>query len=228
MGQITCNDGAVHNVALLRDSGAQQSLLSKEKVSDTGEFRLIQGIGGSVLKVPLIEVTLSTKLGNGFYLFGLTDCLSDSFFDGILGNDLDPPEENIISISVSVVTRSKTAVSQNQASSINKDNLTNLQTKSSQINLTTTSNKGDKQVRHKQQNQTKTTPTSDRNKKIVSIPREIKIPTDKTYHCSQLPTHKSWSSYKQMITHLRHCTNLLIKTKQIRIHKFVSFLTIMF
>ena len=31
-----------------------------------------------------------------------------------------------------------------------------------------------------------------------------------------------------MIPHLRHCTNLLIETKQIQIHKFVSLLPIMF
>ena len=168
------------------DSGAQQSLLSKEKVSDlenqdTGElFRIIQGIGGSVLKVPLIEVKLSTKLGHGSCLFGLTDFLQDSFFDRIMVNDLDPPEERIVSNHIKVVTRSQTAALQNQASSINKDNLTNLQTKSSQINLTTTSNKGYKQVRHVQQKQFKTTPTSDRhNDKIATIPRQIKAPTDK-------------------------------------------------
>ena len=35
VGQITGNDGAVHNLALLGDSVAQQSLLSKEKVTLT-------------------------------------------------------------------------------------------------------------------------------------------------------------------------------------------------
>ena len=140
---------------------AHNSLLSKEKVSDldyqdTGEFRLIQGIGGSVLTIPLIEVRLSTKLGNGSYLFGLTGSLPDSFFDEIIGNDLDTPEENIVSNPVSVGTRSQTAVSQNQASRINKDNLTNIETKSRQVNLTTTSNKGDKQVVHEQQSQNNT------------------------------------------------------------------------
>ena len=44
-------------VKLLRDSGSLQSLFSREKLrdceyQDTGEVRLIRGIGGHVITVP--------------------------------------------------------------------------------------------------------------------------------------------------------------------------------
>jgi len=99
---------------VLRDSGSLQSLISREKLSshdfvDTGESRLIKGVTGDVVRVPLVEVDLQSKYGTGKYLFGLVDRLPDVTFDALIGNDLDPPMIDEVPVSVGVVTRSQTA-----------------------------------------------------------------------------------------------------------------------
>ena len=61
-----------------------QSLISRDKLSahdyvDTGgESRLIKGVTGDVVRVPLVEVDLHSKFGTGKYLFGLVDRLPDA------------------------------------------------------------------------------------------------------------------------------------------------------
>ena len=114
-GLLTGTDGSQRNVTLLRDTGSLQSLLSGNKIRDidyteTGEFRLIKGITGDVMRVPLVEVELQSQFGTGRYLFGLVDSLPDDTFDALIGNDLDPPVVDDPPISVSAVTRSQTAV----------------------------------------------------------------------------------------------------------------------
>jgi hypothetical protein len=108
-------DGTDKQLCLLRDSGSLQSLLSRAHIdekdyTETGEYRLIQGLGGEVIRIPLVTIKLDSKYGNGIFLFGLVDCLPDKSFDGLIGNDLDPPtelvEENLV---VNVVTRSQSA-----------------------------------------------------------------------------------------------------------------------
>ena len=108
-------DGTNKQLCLLRDSGSLQSLLSRAHIdekdyTETGEYRLIQGLGGEVIRIPLVTIKLDSKYGNGVFLFGLVDCLPDKSFDGLIGNDLDPPselvEENLV---VNVVTRSQSA-----------------------------------------------------------------------------------------------------------------------
>ena len=42
---------------------------------DTGESRLIKGVTGDVVRVPLVEVDLQSKYGTGKYLFALFDRL---------------------------------------------------------------------------------------------------------------------------------------------------------
>lgn len=80
--QITCKDGSILDVAFLRDSGAQQSVLSKKKASDvdykhTDEFRLVREVGGAILKVSVIEVKFSKQVGSWSYLSSLTESLPD-------------------------------------------------------------------------------------------------------------------------------------------------------
>jgi len=98
----------------LRDSGSLQSLIARNKIcdldfTDTGEFRLIKGVTGDAIPVPLVEVNLQSKFGTGPYLFGLVDSLPDETFDALVGNDLDPPRFHDPSLSVNAVTRTQTA-----------------------------------------------------------------------------------------------------------------------
>jgi len=56
-------DHTRHIVRALRETGALQSLVSQQSVSDcdyesTGEFRLILGVTGETASVPLVRVTL--------------------------------------------------------------------------------------------------------------------------------------------------------------------------
>jgi len=90
-GLLTGTDGAQRNVTLLRDSGSLQSLLARNKIrdldfTDTGEFRLIRGVTGDTVRVPLVEVNLQSKFGSGSQLFGLVDSLPDEAFDALVGN----------------------------------------------------------------------------------------------------------------------------------------------
>ena len=70
-----------------------------------GEFRLIRGITGNVISVPLVEVTLSSSLCNGTFLWGLVSTLPEGIA-ALVGNDIctDVPVAE-----VTVVTRSQTA-----------------------------------------------------------------------------------------------------------------------
>jgi len=76
---------------------------------DNGESRLIKGVTGDVVRVPLVEVDLQSKYGTGKYHFGLVDRLPDDTFDALIGNDLDPPIIDEVPVTVGVVTRSQTS-----------------------------------------------------------------------------------------------------------------------
>ena len=80
------------NITLLRDTGALQSLVSKQAVSEsdyvtTDEFRLIQGVSGNSIRVPLVEMTFSGNRVTGTFLLGLIDKLPDGVH-GLMGNDM--------------------------------------------------------------------------------------------------------------------------------------------
>jgi len=69
-------------VRLLRDTGALQSLICSRNLSDdddvsTGEFRLIRGVTGKVISVPLVQVTLTSAMCQGTFLCGLVSTLPD-------------------------------------------------------------------------------------------------------------------------------------------------------
>ena len=105
---ITRPDETKMDVKGLRDTGALQSLVSSHVLTDndyqlTGEYRLIRGVTGDTLSVPLIEVTLSCSLCSGTFLCGLVQTLPPGIAL-LIGNDLCP-EEPIKD--VSVVTRSQ-------------------------------------------------------------------------------------------------------------------------
>ena len=74
-------------------------------MSFTGEKRLIRGITGDVIAVPLVEVTIDSSLCSGTYLCGLVSTLPDGIAL-LVGNDLCC-DETITG--VNVVTRSMTA-----------------------------------------------------------------------------------------------------------------------
>ena len=99
-----------HIIRALRDTGALQSLLSEQSVSDcdyesTGEFRMIRGVTGETVSVPLVRVTLQSSLCSGDVLCGLATSLP-SGIDMLIGNDLCP---SLSAVDVAVVTRSQTA-----------------------------------------------------------------------------------------------------------------------
>jgi len=111
---LTRPDGKTGELRMLRDTGSLQSLLSRARMKDgdyieTGECRLIRGISGNVIRIPLIEVQLTSMYGEGKFLCGLVDSLPDPAFDGLIGNDLDPPSSRAEDVTpVHVVTRSQT------------------------------------------------------------------------------------------------------------------------
>ena len=69
-----------------------------------GEFRLIHGVMGETVSVPLVRVTLQSSLCSGRFLCGLATKL--------LGNDLCPGAP---AVDVAVVTRSQTAALHREA-----------------------------------------------------------------------------------------------------------------
>ena len=63
-----------HIIRALRDTGALPSLLSEQFVSDcdyefTGGFRIIRGVTGKTVSVPLVRVTLQSSLCSGDVFF---------------------------------------------------------------------------------------------------------------------------------------------------------------
>ena len=109
-------DHTRHIVRALRDTGALQSLVSQQSVSDcdyesTGEFRLIRGVTGETVSVPLVRVTLQSSMCSGSFLCGLATSLP-SGIDMLIGNDLCP---SVPAIDVAVVTRSQTAALRREA-----------------------------------------------------------------------------------------------------------------
>jgi len=107
---ITNNDSTSRRVRLLRDTGSLQLLVCSRVLSEadfehTGEFRLIKGVTGDVVSVPLVRVNVSSSVCEGSYLCGLVATLPEGIAV-IAGNDIcsDAPVAD-----VSVVTCSQTA-----------------------------------------------------------------------------------------------------------------------
>ena len=77
-GVIRGSNGGPVEVAILRDTGASQSLLLRKKlpkgvIEATRETVLIEGIGGKRLKIPPCKVTLKSQWKNGPIQVGVVD-----------------------------------------------------------------------------------------------------------------------------------------------------------
>ena len=64
---LTRADQSQRSLTVLRDSGSLQSLISCDKLSahdyvDTGESRLVKGVTGDVVRVPLVELIFNPSL----------------------------------------------------------------------------------------------------------------------------------------------------------------------
>lgn len=113
---IIAPNSSRHVVRALRDTGALQSLVSSQTISESEYFntmdqRLIKGVTGEVVSVPLVSITLKGKQCNGTFLCGLVPTLPVGV-DVLIGNDLCPESTPA---DVSVVTRSQTAALRKQA-----------------------------------------------------------------------------------------------------------------
>ena len=109
-------DCSQKTVSVLRDTGALQSLVCSRVLSDQDylpidECRLIRGVTGDVVFVPLVEITLYSPYCDSTYLCGLVSTLLTGVAI-LLGNDLCP---DLPTLDVNVVTRSQTAALQKQA-----------------------------------------------------------------------------------------------------------------
>ena len=109
--KVIRSDQSAVTVCLLRDTGALQSLISSQILTDgdyrsTDEVRLIRGITGDIISVPLIEITLKSALCTGTYLCGIVSTLP-SGIAVLVGNDLCPDTSVA---EVNVVTRAQAAL----------------------------------------------------------------------------------------------------------------------
>ena len=80
-------------VSILRDTGASQSLLLRNKlpkgvIEATRETVMIEGIGGKRVKIPLCKITLKSQWKNGPIQVGVVDKLPMKGISLILGNEV--------------------------------------------------------------------------------------------------------------------------------------------
>ena len=66
---------------------ASSSIVNEHELCYTGEKRLIRGVTGEVIAVPLVEVTFDSSLCSGTYLCGLVSTLPEGIAL-LVGNDL--------------------------------------------------------------------------------------------------------------------------------------------
>jgi len=93
------------SICLLRDSGASRSVASQGQLHQgeyihTGEVRLIQGIVGQPVSVPLVEILIELNGRKQWILCGLVPSLPQDI-SVIIGNDYS----NLLPVSVGVITR---------------------------------------------------------------------------------------------------------------------------
>ena len=85
--------GGPVEVSILRDTGASQSLLLRNKlpkgvIEATRETVMIEGIGGKRVKIPLCKITLKSQWKNGPIQVGVVDKLPMKGISLILGNEV--------------------------------------------------------------------------------------------------------------------------------------------
>ena len=86
--------GGPVEVSILRDTGASQSLLLRNKlpkgvIEATRETVMIEGIGGKRVKIPLCKITLKSQWKNGPIKVGVVDKLPMRGISLILGNEIE-------------------------------------------------------------------------------------------------------------------------------------------
>ena len=92
-GRIRGPHGGPVEVSILRDTGASQSLLLRNKlpkrvIEATRETVMIEGIGGKRVKIPLCKITLKSQWKNGPMKVGVVDKLPMKGISLILGNEV--------------------------------------------------------------------------------------------------------------------------------------------
>ena len=92
-GMIRGPHGGPVEVSILRDTGASQSLLLREKlpkgvIEVTRETVMIEGISGKRVKIPLCKITLKSQWKNGPIQVGVVDKLPMKGISLILGNEV--------------------------------------------------------------------------------------------------------------------------------------------
>ena len=92
-GVIRSPHGGPVEVSILRDTGASQSLLLRNKlpkgvIEATRETVMIEGIGGKRVKIPLCKITLKSQWKNGRIQVGVVDKLPMKGISLILGNEV--------------------------------------------------------------------------------------------------------------------------------------------
>ena len=86
--------GGPVEVSILRDTGASQSLLLRNKlpkgvIEATRETVMIEGIGGKRVKIPLCKITLKSQWKNGPIKVGVVEKLPMTGISLILGNEIE-------------------------------------------------------------------------------------------------------------------------------------------
>ena len=92
-GVIRSPHGGPVEVSILRDTGASQSLLLRNKlpkrvIEATRETVMIEGIGGKRVKIPLCKITLKSQWKNGPIKVGVVEKLPMKGISLILGNEV--------------------------------------------------------------------------------------------------------------------------------------------
>ena len=92
-GMIKGPHGGPVEVSILRDTGASQSLLLRNKlpkrvIETTRETVMIEGIGGKRVKIPLCKITLKSQWKDGPIKVGVVDKLPMRGISLILGNEV--------------------------------------------------------------------------------------------------------------------------------------------
>ena len=92
-GMIRGPHGGPVEVSILRDTGASQSLLLRNKLPKgiteaTRETVMIEGIGGKRVKIPLCKITLKSQWKNGPIKAGVVEKLPMKGISLILGNEV--------------------------------------------------------------------------------------------------------------------------------------------
>ena len=92
-GVIRSPHGGPVKVSILRDTGASQSLLLRNKlpkgvIEATRQTVMIEGIGGKRVKIPLCKITLKSQWKNGPIKVGVVDKLPMRGISLILGNEV--------------------------------------------------------------------------------------------------------------------------------------------